>query len=180
LRPDVAAGNAGGGSGPQFKTWPVRKSSVCRCASAIVNIPPLRQHPQERGTMTQRRRHPLPAASGGSSHLNAMRLPAPARLRPGRAPPSTCTMPRLRQLARPFVVPDCGLIQFRVPWSGLPGNRRFDRRPGFAAGESWNLALIPTWLAPGCFGRCCTRAPHRRAGFASRQGFEEGSDSTID
>jgi hypothetical protein len=62
----------------------------------------------------------------------------------------------------------------------LPGIRRFDRRPGFAAGESWNLALIPTWLAPGCFGRCCTRAPHRRAGFASRQGFEEGSDSTID
>jgi len=35
-------------------------------------------------------------------------------------------------------------------------------------------------MPPGCFGRCCTRAPHRRAGFASRQGFEEGSDSTID
>jgi hypothetical protein len=62
----------------------------------------------------------------------------------------------------------------------LPGIRRFDRRLGFAAGEYWNLALIPTWLAPGCFGRCCTRALHRRAGFASRQGFEEGSDSTID
>ena len=47
---------------------------------------------------------------------------APARLRPGRAPPSTCTMPRLRQLARPFVVPDCGLIQFRVPWSAYPAS----------------------------------------------------------